>query len=98
MAVLQYSSVKPALAEPVLTAVSPYMFWLMFRNVASDGFVFEDPVNAGVLSEPGCVLASASWENSATHVSQDYVDNWTRDAAIVAISSWRLVRCPPASR
>ena len=33
MGVLQYSSVKPALAEPVLTAVSPYMFWLMFRNV-----------------------------------------------------------------
>ena len=85
MGVLQYSSVQPALAEPVLTAVSPYMFWLMFRNVASDGFVFEDPVNAGVVSEPGCVLASPSWENSATHVSQDYVYNWTRDAAIVAI-------------
>ena len=85
MGVLQYSSVKPALTEPVLTAVSPYMFWLMFRNVASDGFVFEDPVNAGVVSEPGCVLASPSWENSATHVSQDYVYNWTRDAAIVAI-------------
>jgi len=31
------------------------------------------------------VLASPSWENSATHVSQDYVYNWTRDAAIVAI-------------
>ena len=61
------------------------MFWLMFRNVASDGLVFEDPVNAGVLSKPGCVLASPSWENSATHVSQDYVYNWTRDAAIVAI-------------
>ena len=85
MGVSQYSSVKPALAEPVLTAVSPYMYWLMFRNVASDGFVFEDPVNAGVVSEPGCVLASPSWENSAAHVSQDYVYNWTRDAAIVAI-------------
>ena len=34
------------------------MFWLMFRNIASDGFVFEDPLNAGVLSQPGCVLAS----------------------------------------
>src|SRR5580704_15074595 len=85
MGVSQYSSVKPALAEPVLTAVSPYMYWLMFRNVASDGFVFEDPVNAGVVSEPGCVLASPSWENSAAQVSQDYVYNWTRDAAIVAI-------------
>ena len=97
MGVLQYSSVKPALAEPVLTAVSPYMFWLMFRNVASDGFVFEDPVNAGVVSEPGCVIASPSWENSATHVSQDYVYNWTRDAAIVAIEL-AAGRYPPASR
>jgi glucoamylase len=64
--------------------VARYAFWLMFRNVASDGFVFEDPVNAGVLSKPGCVLASPSCENTA-HVSQDYVYNWTRDAAVVAI-------------
>ena len=85
MSALQYSVVRPAVAQSDLTTVAPYMFWLMFRNVASDGFVFEDPVNAGVLSEPGCVLASPSWENSATHVSQDYVYNWTRDAAIVAI-------------
>ena len=85
MGTLQYSLVRPALAQSNLTAVTPYMFWLMFRNVASDGLVFEDPVNAGVVSQPGCVLASPSWENSATHVSQDYVYNWTRDAAIVAI-------------
>ena len=85
MGALQYSLVKPALAQLNLTTVAQYMFWLMLRNVASDGFVFEDPVNAGVLSQPGCVLASPSWENSATHVSQDYVYNWTRDAAIVAI-------------
>jgi len=85
MGALQYGLVRPALAQSNLTAVAPYMFWLMFRNVASDGLVFEDPVNAGVVSQPGCVLASPSWENSATHVSQDYVYNWTRDAAIVAI-------------
>ncbi len=85
MSVLQYSLVKPALAQPAPAAVAPYMFWLMYRNVASDGFVFEDPVNAGVISKPGCVLASPSWENSVTHVSQDYVYNWTRDAAIVAM-------------
>jgi len=85
MGALQYSLVQPALAQSNLTAVAPYMFWLMFRNVASDGFVFEDPVNAGVLSRPGCVLASPTWENSATNVTQDYVYNWTRDAAIVAI-------------
>jgi glucoamylase len=85
MGALQYSLVKPALAQSNLTTVAQYMFWLMLRNVASDGFVFEDPVNAGVLSQAGCVLASPSWENSLTHVSQDYVYNWTRDAAIVAI-------------
>ena len=61
------------------------MFCLMFRSVASDGLMFDDPVNTGVISQPGCVLASPSWENTATHLSQDYVYNWTRDAAIVAI-------------
>ena len=84
MSALQYSLVKPALAPTNLATIAQYMFWLMFRNISSDGLVFEDPVNAGVLSQPGCVLASPSWENSATHVRQDYVYNWTRDAAIVA--------------
>jgi glucoamylase len=84
MGASQYSLVRPAVAQSDPAAVAPYMFWLMFRNVASDGLVFEDPVNQGVLSRPGCVLASPSWENNVTHVSQDYVYNWTRDAAIVA--------------
>ena len=82
---LHYGAVRPQAAGADLTAVAPYMFWLMFRNVASDGVVFNDPVNAGVISQPGCVLASPSWENTATHVTQDYVYHWTRDAAIVAI-------------
>lgn len=68
-----------------LTVAARYMFWLMFRNVASDGLVFDDPVNQGIISQPGCVLASPSWENTATHVTQDYVYHWTRDAAIVAM-------------
>jgi len=82
---LQYSLVKPAVTQTNPAAIAPYMFWLMFRNLGSDGLVFEDPVNAGVLSRPGCVLAAPAWENSVTHVTQDYVYNWTRDAAIVAI-------------
>ena len=85
MGELQYSGVRVAAAQANLTTIAQYMFWLMFRNVASDGFVFEDPENAYALSLPGCVLASPSWENSATNVTQDYVYNWTRDAAIVAI-------------
>jgi glucoamylase len=96
MSALQYSLAEPALAQSNLTTVAQYMFWLMFRNIASDGLVFEDPVNAGVLSQPGCVLASPSWENSATHLSQDYVYNWTRDAAIVAIEL--AASPPPASQ
>jgi glucoamylase len=82
---LSYGSVNRAIAQPNLAVVARYMFWLMFRNVASDGLVFEDPVNAGILSQPGCVLASPSWENSATHVTQDYVYHWTRDSAVVAL-------------
>jgi glucoamylase len=85
MADLQYSKVQVAAPQSNLTTVAQYMFWLMFRNVASDGFVFEDPQNEHALSQPGCVLASPSWENSATNVEQDYVYNWTRDAAIVAM-------------
>ena len=86
MGALQYSLVKPAVAQSGLTTIAQYMFWLMFRNVASDGLVFDDPVNTnpGHVSAPGCVLASPSWENTA-HVNQDYVYNWTRDAAVVAI-------------
>ena len=80
---LNYSQVE--IAEVDLTKAARYMFWLMFRNVASDGLVFDDPVNNGIISRPGCVLASPSWENTATHVTQDYVYHWTRDAAIVAV-------------
>jgi glucoamylase len=82
---LSYGSARPAVAQLDLATVGRYMFWLMYRNVASDGLVFDDPVNPGVVSAPGCVLASPSWENSATHVTQDYVYHWTRDAAVVAL-------------
>ena len=81
---LSYGSARPAVAQADLATVGRYMFWLMYRNVASDGLVFDDPVNPGVVSAPGCVLASPSWENSATRVTQDYVYHWTRDAAVVA--------------
>ena len=82
---LQYSTVTASVSQSNLTTVAPYLFWLMFRNVASDGLVFEDPTRAGVLSAPGCILAAPSWENTQTHVTQDYVYNWTRDAAVVVI-------------
>jgi glucoamylase len=82
---LSYAKANAAVEQSDLTALAPYMFWLMFRNVASDGLVFADPVHPGIVSGPGCVLASPSWENTATQVTQDYVYHWTRDAAIVAL-------------
>jgi len=85
MSGLSYGSVRPAVAQLNLATVARYMFWLMFRNVASDGLVFDDPVHQGIVSAPGCVLASPSWENSETLVTQDYVYHWTRDAAVVAV-------------
>jgi glucoamylase len=85
MSGLSYGSVRPAVTQVNLATLASYMFWLMYRNVASDGLVFDDPVHAGIVSAPGCVLASPSWENSVTQVTQDYVYHWTRDAAIVAL-------------
>ncbi|HEY1734345.1 MAG TPA: glycoside hydrolase family 15 protein, partial [Acidimicrobiales bacterium] len=82
---LTYGKANAAVGQTDPAALAPYLFWLMFRNVASDGLVFNDPVNPGVVSAPGCVLASPSWENTVTHVTQDYVYHWTRDAAIVAL-------------
>ena len=88
---LHYSLVQVALAQSDLTTIAQYMFWLMFRNVASDGLVFVSPPDGSnqpsppVLSLPGCILASPTWENTGTHVNQDYVYNWTRDAAVVAV-------------
>ncbi len=48
-----YGTVRPAVAQTSLSAAATYMFWLMFRNVASDGLVYDDPVNAGIVSAPG---------------------------------------------
>ena len=82
---LTYGKANAAVEQTDPAALAPYLFWLMFRNVASDGLVFNDPVHPGTVSAPGCVLASPSWENTATQVTQDYVYHWTRDAAIVAL-------------
>jgi glucoamylase len=88
---LHYSLAQVALAQSDLTAIRQYMFWLMFRNVSSDTLVFESPPDPGnqpsppVQSLPGCVLALPSWEDTGAQVNQDYVFNWTRDAAIAAI-------------
>jgi len=66
---LQYSTITASASQSNLATVAPYLFWLMFRNVASGGYVFEDPIRAGVLSAPGCILASPSVVDYASFLS-----------------------------
>ena len=60
----------------------------MLRNIATYGFQIADhnePGNPGGYTAPGCVLASPSWPSYPGNVApiiEDYVFNWTRDAAI----------------
>jgi len=65
-----------------LDVIAQHMFDLMLRNIASDGFVFQDPVNAGVSSVPGAVLAAPSYAANTPGIDQDYIYHWTRDSAI----------------
>lgn len=64
--------------------VAQHMYALMLRNVASDGFPFTDSTHT-LVSKPGCVIAAPSYPANAPGISQDYVFNWVRDAAITAL-------------
>jgi len=81
---LNYALVRPAVQRSDLAALPPYMLGLMLRNVSSDGFVFADPADPGRFSAPGCIIASPSFPGDLAAVNQDYVYNWTRDAAVAA--------------
>lgn len=83
-AVLRYRNIQIA-PQSDLGTIAQHMFELMLRNVASDGFIFVDPLAAGEFSAPGCVIASPSYPEDLGTVDQDYVFNWTRDAAITAM-------------
>ena len=72
-------------AQGDLQSVAQHMYALMLRNVASDGFVFSDPGAPGSFSRPGCVIAAPSFPENTPGIDQDYVFNWTRDAAITAL-------------
>lgn len=58
----------------------------MQRNISTACFVITDTSGASpLLSSPGCVIASPSYKGYArgvVPVDEDYVYNWTRDAAI----------------
>jgi len=77
----------PTIASSVasLPKIAQHLFSLMLRNVASDGFAFTDPTNSAQFSAPGCVIAAPSFPLNTTGIDQDYVYNWTRDAAIAAM-------------
>ncbi|WP_219821983.1 glycoside hydrolase family 15 protein [Streptomyces sp. Ru71] len=60
----------------------------MFRNIASDGFVFSDPRSPGDVSrdsKPGCIIAAPSFPASTPGIDQDYVFHWVRDGAVAAM-------------
>ncbi len=82
---LARARVQAAFQQTDLSTIAQHMFSLMLRNVSSDGFVFSDPVAPGQFSRPGCVIAAPSFPADTPGVDQDYVFNWTRDAAITAI-------------
>jgi glucoamylase len=73
-----------------LPKIAQHMFSLMLRNLASDGFLFVDPNHPDPndpqsFSLPGCIIAAPSSPVNTPGIDQDYVYNWTRDAAISAI-------------
>lgn len=78
-------SVRPAALDGSLEATAQHMFSLMLRNVASDGFQFSDPADPSKFSRPGCIIAAPSYPAAQPGVDQDYVFNWTRDAALTAM-------------
>jgi glucoamylase len=81
---LNYALVRPAVHQSDLAGLTPYLLTLMMRNVASDGFAFTDPADPQQFSAPGCIIASPSYAADQAAVTQDYVYNWTRDAAVTA--------------
>lgn len=72
--------------------IAQHMYALMIRNISSDGFPFTDSTHI-LVSRPGCVIAAPSYPANAPGISQDYVFNWVRDAAITATEL--VVAIPP---
>jgi glucoamylase len=71
--------------QPDLAVSAQSMFSLMLRNISSDRLVFTDPTDPQRFSVPGCIIASPSFPHDPSRAAENYVCNWTRDAAIVAM-------------
>lgn len=87
---LIYANAQPAIATLDPVAPVPHLYALMLRNIATDAWRFADPNNPSQFSRPGCVIASPSYPLEDAAVNQDYVYNWTRDAAFVAVELARV--------
>jgi len=84
------ASVENSLAPNAvdLPSLIPLMYTLLFRNVASDGFIFSDPESPEDHtkdSKPGAVIAAPSFPAETPGIDEDYVFNWVRDGAITAM-------------
>ncbi len=73
---------QPALAQSTIAGYQSVLFASVLRNIATDGWVLTDP--SGNMSQPGAIIASPSYPQNYPGTDQDYVYNWTRDAAITA--------------
>jgi glucoamylase len=82
MSVLKYES-SIVEVDPRANANPSFMFSLMFRNIASSGWVIRG--SSGRMSKPGCIIASPSFPSDFPGTEQDYAFHWTRDAAIVVM-------------
>jgi glucoamylase len=77
-----------------LASLVPIMYTLMFRNIASDGFIYSDPQSPGDISrdsKPGCIIAAPSFPADTPGIDEDYVFNWVRDGAITAMEVAKAV-------
>jgi glucoamylase len=82
---LQYAAVQTALQASSFDAIAPRMRCLMLRNVAERGYRFADADDATRRAESGCIIASPSYPADDPNTDQNYVHNWTRDAALTAM-------------
>ena len=93
MYLISYRKIAPAVVPLTKSTLKKYqnvLFALMVRNIATDGWVLKDP--SGNLSKPGAIIASPSYPEIDPDTDQNYVYNWTRDAATVA---FELAVAPP---
>lgn len=87
-----YGNVQIQTSSVDLDQIANFMYSLMLRNFATNGWTFIG--DGGVRSLPGCVIASPSKPHTQD-TDQDYVFHWVRDSAICIIEAGALE--PPES-